>query len=129
MKIKTIVEDGLKYIIQEYVKSNNKPIPSKTFFIKRDFYDSIEEDIQESNISEIKSILKDYNTINLGVISSCFISFFILLYIILNNIVIVKDFSFLFQFIIMFIVSVFFVRPIWFLSHKLSYKIRKIIEK
>ena len=124
-------DNSIKLQVQEYEKIDNSKKPKKTQIKKLSSQPSsnLEERVQESNIEVLKSLVSDYNVWNYSIIGSMFFVFFIFIYILINFIVIIKDFPFLFQLFLILIITIFSFRPIFFITNKISYKVRYWIEK
>lgn len=124
-------EDTIHLKIQEYEKTNSSSKPKKTK--EKTIYarpeEVLEEKIKENNIDLLKNVVEDYNIWNYSIISSSFLIFFLFVYIMINFIVIIKDFPFLFQLFLILVSTTFVFRPLFFISNKISYKIRYWIEK
>lgn len=123
-------KDFISFNVEEFLKKvdKNKPVKINNFKLQRFSMKNIEEDYKSNNIEKIKEILKDYNKYNYFILIVSFILFEIIVTTILNNIVIIKDFTIFFQIILCFVITIFTFRPLWFFSNKLSYKFRTHIE-
>lgn len=130
LQSKKETENGIQISLIEYIKEekDKKPKKSKSIILTSESEEPIENEIRENNIEILKEIINDYNIWNYSIISLFFIVYFFFVLVILNFIIILKDFPFLFQLFIIILGSVFIFRPLFLLANKISYKIRYWIE-
>lgn len=122
---------GVEISIVEYIKEekDKKPKKNKSLILKSKSEEPIEEEIRQNNIELLKEIINDYNVWNYSIISLFFIVYFLIFLLLINFVIILKDFPFLFQFFMIILGSIFIFRPLFLLANKISYKIRHWIEK
>lgn len=122
---------GVEISVVEYIKEekDKKPKKNKSLILKSKSEEPIEEEIRQNNIELLKEIINDYNVWNYSIISLFFIVYFLIFLLLINFVIILKDFPFLFQFFMIILGSIFIFRPLFLLANKISYKIRHWIEK
>ena len=122
---------GVEISVVEYIKEekDKKPKKNKSLILKSKSEEPIEEEIRQNNIELLKEIINDYNVWNYSIISLFFIVYFLMFLLLVNFVIILKDFPFLFQFFMIILGSIFIFRPLFLLANKISYKIRHWIEK
>ncbi len=122
---------GVEISVVEYIKEekDKKPKKNKSLILKSKSEEPIEEEIRQNNIELLKEIINDYNVWNYSIISLFFIVYFLMFLLLINYVIILKDFPFLFQFFMIILGSIFIFRPLFLLANKISYKIRHWIEK
>lgn len=124
-------ENGIQISIIEYIKEekDKKPKKNKSLVLNSKSEEPIEEEIRQNNIEILKEIINDYNVWNYSIITLFFVIYFLIFLILINFIIILKDFPFLFQSFMILLGTIFIFRPLFLLANKISYKIRHWIEK
>lgn len=124
-------ENGVNISVIEYIKEekDKKPKKNKSLVLNSKSEEPIEEEIRQNNIEILKEIINDYNFWNYSIISLFFIVYFLIFLLLINFIIILKDFPFLFQSFMILLGTIFIFRPLFLLANKISYKIRHWIEK
>lgn len=124
-------ENGVQISVVEYIKEekDKKPKKNKSLVLNSKSEEPIEEEIRQNNIEILKEIINDYNVWNYSIISLFFIVYFLIFLLLINFIIILKDFPFLFQSFMILLGTIFIFRPLFLLANKISYKIRHWIEK
>lgn len=124
-------DDGVQISVLEYIKEekDKKPKKNKSLVLNSKSEEPIEEEIRQNNIEILKEIINDYNVWNYSIISLFFIIYFLVFLLLINFIIILKDFPFLFQAFMILLGTIFIFRPLFLLANKISYKIRHWIEK
>ena len=124
-------ENGVQISVIEYIKEekDKKPKKNKSLVLNSKSEEPIEEEIRQNNIEILKEIINDYNVWNYSIISLFFIVYFLIFLLLINFIIILKDFPFLFQSFMILLGTIFIFRPLFLLANKISYKIRHWIEK
>ena len=115
-------ENGIQISIIEYIKEekDKKPKKNKSLVLNSK---------SEEPIEILKEIINDYNVWNYSIITLFFVIYFLIFLILINFIIILKDFPFLFQSFMILLGTIFIFRPLFLLANKISYKIRHWIEK
>ena len=100
---------GVEISVVEYIKEekDKKPKKNKSLILKSKSEEPIEEEIRQNNIELLKEIINDYNVWNYSIISLFFIVYFLMFLLLINFVIILKDFPFLFQFFMIILGSIF----------------------